>query len=131
MPERDRQIERSRLLRQLGRRQIDHDPILRPLKPGIHQRPLDPMRAFLDRRLGQPDQHGFRQRPGETSTSTSTGSASIPSSEKVRSWASIGRGQGLGSRASKNGTGMKDMPIFRCVRAACKGAFFAIPEANS
>ena len=88
--ERDRQIERRRLLGQLGRGQVDDDAIVRAQEARVDHRPLDAVRALLDRRFGQADEHGLGQRPGETSTSTSTGTASMPSSEKVRSLASMG-----------------------------------------
>ena len=86
----DRQIERAGTLGQFGRGQIDHDAILRPHEAAVDHRPLDAMRALLHRLLGQADEHVFGSAPGETSTSTSTGKASMPSSEKVWSLASMG-----------------------------------------
>ena len=59
----DGQIERGGLLGQIGRGQVDDDAVLRPLEAGVDDRPLDAVRAFLDGRLGQADQNGFRQ-PG-------------------------------------------------------------------
>ena len=59
----DENIERQErvesLLRQIARGKIDHDPILRADEPAVDDRPLDAMRAFLDRRLGQSDQRRF------------------------------------------------------------------------
>ena len=60
----NRQIERRRLFRQFRRSQINHDPVLGPLESRIDDRPLDPVRTLLDRRLGQSDQHRFGQRAG-------------------------------------------------------------------
>ena len=51
--------ERSGLFGQVGRREIDDDTILRAREAAIDHRPFDPMRTFLDRLLGQPDQHGL------------------------------------------------------------------------
>jgi hypothetical protein len=47
-----------------SRREIDHDPIDGPLIAAVDERPLDAMRAFLNRGLREPDQNRLRQRPG-------------------------------------------------------------------
>ena len=62
MPERDRQIERRRLLRQLGRGQVDDDAVLRADEAAVDHRPLDAVRALLDRRFGQADEDRLGQR---------------------------------------------------------------------
>ena len=60
-PQCDGQIERGRLLRQLGRGQIDHDPVMGPGETRVDDGPFDPMRAFLDRLFRQAHQHGAGQ----------------------------------------------------------------------
>ena len=62
--QRDRQIERGGLLGQIGRGQVDDDAVLRPLEAGVDHRPLDAVRAFLDRRLRQADENVLRQARG-------------------------------------------------------------------
>ena len=46
---------------QIGRGQVDDDAILRALEAGVDDRPFDAVRAFLDGRFGQADQHRLRQ----------------------------------------------------------------------
>ena len=55
----NRQVERRGLLRQFRRGEVDHHPIIRPQEARVHHRPLDAVRAFLDRRLGKSDQNRF------------------------------------------------------------------------
>ncbi len=62
--ERDRQIERRGLLGQLGRGEVDDDAVVRAHEAGVDERPLDAMRALLDGRFGQADEHGLGQRAG-------------------------------------------------------------------
>ncbi len=62
--ERDRQIERRGLLWQFGRGEVDDDAIVRPDEAAVDQRPLDAVRAFLDRRFGQADEDRLGQRAG-------------------------------------------------------------------
>ena len=76
-------------------RQIDHHAILRPLKAGVHQRPLDPCVLSLTAISGRPTSTTLGSPAGETSTSTSTGRASMPSMEKVLSLASMVSPHGL------------------------------------
>ena len=85
----DGQIERRGVLGHVGRGEVDDDAVLRPLKARIDDRPLDAMGAFLDGRLGQADDDCFGRPLGETSTSTSTGRASMPTKENVWSLASM------------------------------------------
>ena len=68
--------------------EIDDHAVLRPHEAGVHQGPLDAVRAFLDGGLGQADQHGFGQ-SAVGDVDLDLGEASIPTSEKVRSLASI------------------------------------------
>ena len=56
-------VSRS-FLAKVCRSQIDHHPVLRADEPRIDQGPLDPMRALLDRRLRQPDEHRLGQSGG-------------------------------------------------------------------
>jgi len=57
----DRQVEGSRLFRQVGRREVDHNAVDGSRVAAVNQGPLDAMRALLDGRLGQSDQDRFRQ----------------------------------------------------------------------
>jgi hypothetical protein len=63
-PERDREIKRRRLLRQLGRGEVDHHPIKRPGVAAIDHRPGDPVGALADRGVGEADKDGRREGPG-------------------------------------------------------------------
>ena len=81
--ERDRQIERRGLLGQLGRGEIDDDPIVRPQEAGVHQRRSMRCVLSLTAASGKPTSTVFGIAPAETSTSTSTGTASMPQSENV------------------------------------------------
>ena len=49
---------------EIGRGQVDHDAIDRPAVSRVDDRPLDPVRALLDGRLGQADQHRLGHRRG-------------------------------------------------------------------
>ena len=60
--ERDRQIERGGVLREIGRSEIDHYAILRPLIAAIHQRPFDAVYTLFNGRLGEADEDGLRER---------------------------------------------------------------------
>jgi len=62
--ERDRQVERRRLLGQLGGGEVDDDPVVGPAEAGVDHRPGDAMRALADGRVGHADEHGGRQGPG-------------------------------------------------------------------
>lgn len=59
--QRDRQVERGRLLRKLGRRQIDHDAIVGPIEARIDHRAGDTVGALADGGVGEPDEHRRRQ----------------------------------------------------------------------
>ena len=87
--QRDRQVEPAGVFLQVGRGQVDHDPIDRPAVSRIDDRPLDPVRALLDGSLGQAHQHRLGSDEKETSTSTSTGVASMPTSVYDASFESI------------------------------------------
>lgn len=63
-PERNRQIERCRLLGEIGGRQVDHNPVNGSDVPAVDQRPLDAVRALADGRLGESDQNCLRHRRG-------------------------------------------------------------------
>ena len=87
--QRDRQVKGGSLFGKLRRGQVDHDPIVGPLESAVDDRPFDAMRALPHGRLGQPHQNRLGIVPGETSTSTSTGTASIPRRENVYSLANM------------------------------------------
>ena len=87
--EANRQVERRGLLGQLGRGQIDHHPILRPHEAGIDQHRLTRWVLSLTAASGRPTSTVLGSARRSTSTSTSTGKASMPTSEKVDSLASI------------------------------------------
>ena len=60
--ERDRQIERGGLLGQLGRSQVDHDPVIGPQKARIDDRPFDTMRTLFDGSIRKPDKNRLGHR---------------------------------------------------------------------
>ena len=63
--ERDRQVEMRAFLGQVGRRQIDGDPLGRKRQPDRGQRRADPLAALGDRLVGQADDDEGRQPGGE------------------------------------------------------------------
>ena len=60
----DRQVERGGLLRKVGRRQVDDDPVDGPRVAAVDQRPLDAVHAFFDGRFGQADEDRLRHGAG-------------------------------------------------------------------
>jgi hypothetical protein len=60
--ERDRQVERGGLLGQLGRGEVDDDPIVGPVEAGVDHGPGHAMGALADRRVGHADEDGGGQR---------------------------------------------------------------------
>ena len=79
----DGEVEGSGLFRELGRGQVDNDSVERTLISRVDHRPLDSVRALFDSRLGQSHENRLGEVAGETSTSTSTGIASMPNNEHV------------------------------------------------
>ena len=62
----DRQVEASRILRQIGRRQADGDAlVVRKLEAAVLQRRADPFARLLDLGIGQSDQREARQAVGQ------------------------------------------------------------------
>ena len=109
----DRQIKRSGIFRQVGRGQVDHDAALRALKARVDHRPLDAMRAFLDR--------GFREK-----TRTWLGQAA---------WRYIDLdldGQGLDADERERlefGEHIDFIPLFRWKRVGVRAAGFDVSAA--
>ena len=85
-PRRDGQVEAARVFLQVGGCQVDHRPDHRAAVTRVDDRALDPVRALADGGLRQADQHRLGRDENETSTSTSTGVASIPTSVYEASW---------------------------------------------
>ena len=52
----DRQVEPAGILLEIGRGEVDHHAVDRPAISRVDDRPLDPVRALADGRLGQADQ---------------------------------------------------------------------------
>ncbi len=59
--QRDRQIVVRAFLGQIGGREVDRDPLGRQRQPHRGERGMDPLLAFLDRLVGQPDDVEPRQ----------------------------------------------------------------------
>ncbi len=58
-PQGDRQVEAAGVLLQVGRGQVDHDPVDRPAISRVDDRPLDPVRALAHGGLRQAHQDGL------------------------------------------------------------------------
>jgi hypothetical protein len=58
----DREVEAARILRQVGRRQVDRDALVgREVEAGVLDRAADPLARLLDLDVGQSDQRETRQ----------------------------------------------------------------------
>ena len=87
--ERDGQVEGAGVLAQVGGRQVDDGAAGWAAVAEVGERALDAVDALAHGQFGQPDEDGLRQLAGAASTSTSTGTASMPTRAKVRSLASM------------------------------------------
>ena len=64
--QRDRQVEAARLLGQVGRRQVDDDPlVVRKREAALLQRRAHPLARLLDLDVGQADEREARQPVGQ------------------------------------------------------------------
>ncbi len=63
-PQRDRQVEAVGIFLQVGRSEVDHDPVDRAAVSGVDDRPLDAVRALLDGGFRQADENRLGHRRG-------------------------------------------------------------------
>ena len=79
----DRQVEPAGVLLEVGRGQVDDDPVDRPAVSRVDDRPLDPVRALADGRLGQADQDRLGL-DGERDVNLDFDRGRVDSDERVR-----------------------------------------------